>query len=140
MSLNNVLNVDGARKGGDQVMAKILIVEDEASNREIAMVILRNVGHTVEEVTNGEEALQRLADEPFDVVLMDVQMPVMDGLQATRAIRADPSLAHIRIVGVTARASASDRDEMLAAGMDAVVTKPYHNAHLRTVVDEVLRT
>lgn len=119
-------------------MAKILVVEDEPTNLEVAIVILKNAGHTVGTATNGEEALECLRDEAFDLVLMDVLMPVMDGITATRAIRADPRLANVRIVGVTAKAANKDRQEMLDAGMEAVLIKPYRNKILRDTVSRLL--
>lgn len=72
-------------------MGRILVVEDEPNNRVIATTILRNVGHTVEAVTTGKEALEALERADFDLVLMDVLIPVMDGIAATRAIRQHPA-------------------------------------------------
>lgn len=120
-------------------MARILIVEDEPNNRAIATTILRNVGHTVEEVATGKEALEALERAAFDIILMDVLMPVMDGITATRVIRSDERFSRLPILGLTARAGAEDQREMLAAGMNAVITKPYRNQHLRLAVEDVLR-
>ncbi|MFN3431400.1 MAG: response regulator, partial [Candidatus Sericytochromatia bacterium] len=88
---------------------RILSVEDEPSNGEIIEIILTSQGHRVTTVNNGQAALDRLQGqrEPFDVVLMDIQMPVLDGLAATRQLRADPSTSQLAIICVSARASGS---------------------------------
>ena len=83
---------------------------------------------------NGLEALARLRDAAFDLVLMDIQMPVMDGLQATRLIRADPALAHLPVIAMTAHAMAGDRDKSRAAGMNDHVSKPFEPALLFAVM------
>ncbi len=116
-------------------MARILIVEDEPSNAEIAFTILMHAGHEVTIAVNGQIALDLLAHQPVDLVLMDVLMPAMDGLAATRAIRRDPALAHLPIVGVTAVIDPTMGQTLLAAGMNAVLTKPYRNRELREIVD-----
>jgi CheY-like chemotaxis protein/HPt (histidine-containing phosphotransfer) domain-containing protein len=102
----------------------ILVVDDNDFNLDVAQGILEEEGMQVMLAGNGSEALERLRQYRFDIVLMDVQMPVMDGLQATRAIRADPLLAATRVIACTANARHEDRAKCLAAGMDDVVTKP----------------
>ena len=102
----------------------ILVVDDNEFNLDVAQGILEEEGMQVMLAGNGSEALERLRQYRFDIVLMDVQMPVMDGLQATRAIRADPLLAATRVIACTANARHEDRAQCLAAGMDDVVTKP----------------
>lgn len=119
-------------------MARILVVEDEPTNCEIAVAVLRNAGHQVEHATNGHEALETLFQGSFDLVVMDVLMPVMDGITATRAIRAHPLWHALPVVGVSARASQADRVEMLEAGMDAVLIKPYRNRELRALIESLL--
>ena len=91
----------------------------------------------MEVVENGRQALERVANEEFDVVLMDVQMPVMDGLQATAAIRSlsDPCKAQVPIVALTAYAQQKDWDRCLAAGMDGYLTKPITRHDLIEVVE-----
>lgn len=120
-------------------MARILVVEDEPNNRAIATIILRNVGHTVEEVATGKDALEALERSDFDIILMDVLMPVMDGITATRAIRANERFSRLPILGLTAQASVEDQQRMLKAGMNGVITKPYRNQHLRLAVEDALR-
>jgi len=106
---------------------KILLAEDHPANQILAVQLLTKRGHAVTVAENGKEAVDRLAAEDFDVVLMDVQMPVMDGFAATAAIR-DPNSAvrrhDVPIVAMTAHALKGDRDRCLAAGMDGYVAKP----------------
>jgi len=105
---------------------RILLVEDDATNQALAKRILERAGHEVELAGNGRIALQCLAQSDFDVVLMDVQMPEMDGLTATAAIREreNGSGHRVPIIGLTAHAMQSDRDRCLDAGMDDYVSKP----------------
>jgi PAS domain S-box-containing protein len=112
--------------------ARILLVDDNELNQEVAQGILEEVGMTVRIAANGVEALECLAKEHFDCVLMDIQMPLMDGLEATRIIRADPALAGICIIAMTANARGEDRDECLTAGMNDFVTKPFDPMRLYT--------
>lgn len=121
-------------------MARILLVEDEPSNAEIAFTILTHAGHDVTIAVNGQIALDLLARQAIDLVLMDVLMPAMDGLAATRAIRRDPALATLPIVGVTAVIDPTMGQTLLAAGMCAVLTKPYRNRELREMVEHHLAT
>ena len=102
----------------------VLLVEDNAINQLVAREWLENVGLVVQTVSNGSEALQSLAEETFDLVLMDIQMPVMDGLEASRLIRRDLKLTKLPIVAMTAHALSGDRDKCLAAGMNDYITKP----------------
>ena len=98
----------------------ILVVEDGLVNQKVALDILSRRGHTVVVANNGKEALETLSREAFDLVLMDVQMPEMDGLEATVAIRAQEQTtgAHLPIIAMTAEAMSGDRERCLAAGMD----------------------
>jgi two-component system, sensor histidine kinase and response regulator len=106
--------------------ARILLVEDNAVNRKVAMGILQRHQHLVTCAVTGVEALAKLAAAEFDVVLMDVQMPEMDGLECTHWIRAKERTAggHVPIIAMTAHAMAGDRERCLAAGMDDYVSKP----------------
>ena len=104
--------------------ASVLLVEDNVFNQQVAAEYLKVAGARVAIAANGVEALAVLGRTAVDCVLMDVQMPLMDGLEATRRIRADPALAHLPVVAMTANASAQDRERCLAAGMDEFITKP----------------
>jgi signal transduction histidine kinase/CheY-like chemotaxis protein/HPt (histidine-containing phosphotransfer) domain-containing protein len=103
----------------------ILLAEDNSINREIAETVLRNAGYSVEAVTDGRQAVEAAARSHYDLILMDVQMPVVDGLQATAEIRRNEGRARrTPIVAMTAGAMRGDRDRCLEAGMDDHVTKP----------------
>ncbi len=105
---------------------RVLLVEDNEINRRVAVGLLRSRGHQVVVAENGQEALNKLADQEFDVILMDMQMPVMDGYEATTTIRKreHQTGGHIPIVAMTAEALKGDRERCLAAGMDDYVSKP----------------
>ncbi len=120
---------------------RVLLVEDETSNRISAATMLRRHGHAVTEVENGQEALRALGREPFDVVLMDIQMPVMDGLTATRHIRGGEvpgGVKDIPVIALTAYALEADRERFLAAGMNDFVAKPFEIRALLDTVDRVV--
>jgi two-component system sensor histidine kinase/response regulator len=108
--------------------ARILLVEDNTFNQQIALEMLEEAGCVVCLANNGAEALDLLRQAPFDCVLMDVQMPLMDGLQATRHIRADARLAHTRVLAMTATATNEDRARCIDAGMDDFISKPIQPA------------
>jgi signal transduction histidine kinase/ActR/RegA family two-component response regulator len=116
---------------------KILLVEDNIVNQHVASSLLTKRGHLVTIAPNGAEALARLEKEAFDLVLMDLQMPSMSGLEATAAIRRRErgTGAHVRIVAMTARAMASDREQCLAAGMDGYLSKPIDRTLLIEAVE-----
>ncbi|MCF6230923.1 MAG: transporter substrate-binding domain-containing protein [Gammaproteobacteria bacterium] len=109
---------------------RVLVVEDNAINQRIAREILQGVGVEVEIAANGALAVQAIRNGSFDWVLMDVQMPEMDGYQATRMIRKDKQFDHLPIIAMTAHAMAGDREKCLEAGMDDHLTKPINPEHL----------
>jgi len=104
--------------------SRILVAEDNAINREIAEQLLADLGLRATFVVDGLQALEALRREPFDLVLMDVQMPVMDGITATRRIRRESAWRDVPVIALTASALRGDREVCLAAGMNAFVTKP----------------
>lgn len=120
---------------------KILLAEDNAFNQKVAVGMLENMGHTVAITANGQEAVEAVKREAFDLVLMDVQMPVMDGFEATQAIREyEKGLRkHTPIVAMTAHALLGDRDRCLAAGMDDYISKPIRSLELARTLENVAR-
>jgi CheY-like chemotaxis protein/HPt (histidine-containing phosphotransfer) domain-containing protein len=128
----------GLAKGAEIRPTEILLVEDNVVNQQVAMGLLTRRGHHVTLVQNGREAVDTLEHTAFDIVLMDLQMPVMGGLEATAAIRAreGASGTRQRIVAMTAHAMASDRELCLAAGMDGYMSKPIDPKKLFALVEE----
>ena len=130
---------------GDEPVAvesrRILLAEDGVINQQVAVRLLEERGHSVVVVNNGRAAVEQVAAQPFDVVLMDVQMPDMDGIEATAAIRQaeTPTGGHIPIVAMTAHAMKGDRDRFLAAGMDGYVAKPVRPHELYAAVEGLHR-
>jgi two-component system sensor histidine kinase/response regulator len=118
---------------------RVLVAEDNEINQLVARRILEKLGHKVTVVGNGREALSAVKSGRFDLVAMDVQMPEMDGLNATAAIRnlEDKTCAEIPIVAMTAHAMKGDRERCLAAGMDDYVSKPIRAAELSRAISEV---
>jgi len=103
---------------------KILLVEDNPVNRRLAIFLLRSQGYQVREATSALEAFEILKTEQFDLIVMDIQLPGMDGLEATAKLRGEPATAEIPVIAVTSYAMAGDRDKALAAGCSGYVTKP----------------
>ncbi len=108
--------------------AHILLVEDNAINQQVAGEMLKEIGVVVDVVGNGQEAIAQVERCDYDLVLMDIQMPVMDGYAATRQIRLNPRLAKLPIIATTAHAMSGDREKCLQAGMNDHVTKPIERA------------
>jgi CheY-like chemotaxis protein len=106
------------------VGARILLVEDNPINQELAGDLLGRAGVVLRTADNGQEALEWLEREPFDLVLMDCQMPVMDGYEATRALRQQPRWRELPVIAMTANAMVGDREKVLAAGMNDHIAKP----------------
>ncbi len=129
-----------AETGGRNEPLRVLVVEDNPVNQKVAIGMLKRHGHTVTLVTNGLEALGAYGESRFDIVLMDVQMPVMDGLSATQAIReieAQRGGAHLPIIGLTAHALPSDQTRCLEAGMDGFLSKPFKLDELLSLMQEL---
>jgi len=119
----------------------ILLAEDNVVNRTLALRLLEREGHTVAVATNGREAKERSESEKFDMILMDVQMPEMDGFQATAAIREVERTTgkHIPIIAMTAHAMKGDRERCLSAGMDAYIAKPIDAGELSMQIEALAR-
>ncbi len=116
---------------------RVLLAEDGVINQQVAVRLLEERGHSVEVVNNGRAAVERVAEQPFDVVLMDVQMPDMDGIEATAAIRQAEAQTggYVPIIAMTAHAMKGDRECFLAAGMDGYVAKPVRPHELYAAVE-----
>lgn len=110
--------------GAQMTGCRVLLVEDNPVNQELAEQLLQAAGIVVTTASNGQEALACLEDEKFDAVLMDCQMPVMDGFEATRRLRADPRFSDLPVIAVTAGALTGDRERCLASGMSDHLSKP----------------
>ena len=117
-----------------------VLAEDNAINQKLATRILQKMGHTVTIAENGKEALQILENGRFDIILMDVQMPEMDGFEATRSIREKERITggHTPIVAMTAHAMSGDREKCLAEGMDGYVSKPINPQELLENIDRLV--
>jgi PAS domain S-box-containing protein len=120
---------------------RILLAEDNLINQKLAVRVLNNMGHSVVVAQNGEEAVAQYQGESFDLILMDVQMPRMDGLQATEAIRSleEGTGRRMPIVAMTAHAMKGDEERCLSAGMDAYISKPIKLQGLYAIIDQVTR-
>ena len=117
---------------------RVLLAEDNADNREMLARRLERRGFTVDVAEDGALAVAAANNSRPDVVLMDVSMPVMSGLEATRALRNAPGTADLKIIALTAHAMASAREECMAAGCDAFATKPVDFAALLETIDAVI--
>ncbi|MCX5873831.1 MAG: response regulator, partial [Deltaproteobacteria bacterium] len=120
----------------------ILLAEDNPVNQKLAVKILEKMGHTISVASNGIEVLDILENDHFQMILMDVQMPIMDGFEATKAIRDKEKLTggHLPIVAMTAHAMIGDKEKCLAVGMDGYVSKPINPNELSSVIENVFKS
>lgn len=118
--------------------ATVLIVEDNAQNRVIYRTILEHYGFRVIEAEDGEAGIRTVRDERPDLVLMDISIPLIDGYEATRTLKADPTTSAIPIIALTAHALAEDEARALQAGCDAYISKPAEPRHVAATVQQVL--
>jgi two-component system cell cycle response regulator DivK len=116
----------------------ILVVEDQEDNRQIVRDLLTTTDYEVMEAENGEEALAAVAKQRPDLILMDIQLPIMDGYEATRRIKADPGLSAIPIIAVTSYALSGDEEKARAAGCDDFVPKPFSPRELLAKIRKYL--
>lgn len=131
-------NGNGSRKERSEGLAsdesdrkriyRILLAEDNPVNKQVAEAVLKKRGWEVVSVTDGAQAVQAWQEQEFDLVLMDIQMPVMDGIEAARRIRKQEggNSEHVPIIALTAYAWKENRDQCMAAGMDGFIAKPFH--------------
>jgi PAS domain S-box-containing protein len=134
----SIVRIDGP---GAQPL-QVLLAEDTPANQKLVVHLLSKRGHQVEIAKNGQEALERIQQQDFHLVLMDVQMPVLDGFQATAAVRAlpDPDKAKLPIIAMTAHALKGDEERCLAAGMDAYLSKPIDGLQLIQLIERIAKT
>ena len=119
-------------------MARILIVEDNAANMKLAILLLQQAGHSVLCAADAEAGVTTARADLPDLILMDIQLPGMDGLAATALLKQDPATAAIPIVALTAMAMREDRERSERAGCDGYVTKPLRYQQLYALIDELL--
>ena len=119
-------------------MAKVLVIEDNAANLKLAEFVLAQAGHEVLKAVDAIAGLALAREAHPDLVLMDIQLPGMDGLEATRALKRDPATAAIRVIALTAHAMKGDEEKFRAAGCDGYLAKPFQYSRLLAVVQEVL--
>ena len=117
----------------------ILVVEDQEDNRQILRDLLSSTDYEIVEAENGQEAIDAVAKQKPDLILMDIQLPVMDGYEATRRIKANPDWKSIPIIVVTSYALSGDAEKARAAGCDDYVTKPYSPRQLLAKIREFLK-
>ena len=118
---------------------KILIVEDNLQNMKMIELLLRSRNYTLLEALDGEEALDMAVRERPDLIIMDIQLPKMSGLEVTRKLRRMPDFSNIPIIALTAYAMKGDKERFLEAGCDAYLSKPFSTHELRATIAEMLR-
>jgi len=122
---------------------QVLLAEDTEMNRMLVRILLTRMGFEVDEVENGQQAVDALARKRYDLVLMDCMMPVMDGYEATRILRAREAAAgqeRVPVIALTASAIAGDRERCRQAGMDDYMTKPFQVDDFTAIVQRYLKT
>jgi len=122
----------------ERCMARILLVEDQEMNRDMLSRRLRKRGYEVAIAVDGAEGVEKARSEAPDLILMDMSLPVMDGWEATRTLKADEATRSIPVVALTAHAMTSDREKALEAGCDAYETKPVELPRLLETMDKLL--
>lgn len=119
-------------------MKRILIVEDNSNNRDLLSTILKFHGYDTVMAHNGAEAIPMAREMMPDLILMDLSMPVLDGFEATRQLKRDPELAHIPIIAVSALDSLESKEEALAAGCEAFISKPLNMFALKERLETLM--
>lgn len=118
---------------------KILVVEDNPQNMRLVETILRANNYTLVKATDGEEALDVAMKERPDLIIMDLRLPKMNGLQVTRKLRETPAFSHTPVIAITAYAMKGDRERTIAAGCDAYLSKPINTRELPKLIAEMLQ-
>lgn len=119
-------------------MNRILMVEDNPINRSLVLAILRHCPYQIVESSSAEEGLEKISQQDFDLVLMDVGLPGMDGVEATRILKTTPKTAHVPVVILSAYAMAEEKQRAMDAGCDTYLTKPIDLKLFRSVVEKFL--
>src|SRR4051812_9603048 len=119
-------------------MARILIIEDNAANMKLASMLLAKAGHSVLSAMDAEAGLAVARSERPELILMDIQLPGMDGLAATQLLKADPATAAIPVIALTAMAMKEDQEKTRVAGCDAYIAKPLRYLELYAAIDALL--
>ena len=120
-------------------MARILVIEDNPANMKLVSLLLRHAHHSVQCAVDAESGLTMARADPPDLILMDIQLPGMDGLAATALLKQDASTAAIPVIALTAMAMKQDRENSKSAGCDAYIAKPLRYQELYTVIDALLQ-
>ena len=113
----------------------VLVVDDHPINRRLAIMLLRGAGYEIDEAEDGTQALAKLSADAFDIVLLDVSMPGLSGNEVCARIRADEKLRSLRVIAYTAHAFEEERNQILAAGFDGLVTKPISKDRLLAAIE-----
>jgi two-component system cell cycle response regulator DivK len=119
-------------------MKRILVAEDRPTSLELIRTVLESAGYEVIEALDGQQAIEKASDNPVDLVLLDLQMPKVNGFGVLAELREDPRYAHIPIVALTASAMQGDRERALAAGFSSYVTKPVELTVLRSEIERLI--
>ena len=119
-------------------MARVLVIEDNASNLKLTSLILRSAGHSVVGAVDAESGLKLAREAEPDLILMDIQLPGMDGLAATAILKQDPATAAIPVIALSALAMEADKERSRAAGCDAYIVKPLRYRELYAVMEHSL--
>ena len=121
-------------------MARILVIEDNPANMKLAMLLLHRAGHTTMSAVDAENGMAQARTEQPDLILMDIQLPEMDGLTATALLKKDDRTAHIPVIALTALAMKADEEKSQTAGCDAYIAKPLNYRELFDAIDRLLLT
>lgn len=119
-------------------MIKIVVIEDNLSSMKLASFLLNSSGYEVLQASNAKNGLELISSQMPALVLMDMQLPGMNGLDATRQLKSDPNLAHIKVIAFTACAMNGDKEIMRAAGCDGYISKPIHRLDFLELVNRIL--